>query len=321
MKTLYSTILHSALFLLFPFSSVTAQDRDRGPIVLELPASTRALALGDAFQLASRDADVVFYHPGRLGRAQGISASYQRFYTKGTLASFSAGTSWFGGGVAVGLQQLSYEEDYDQEGSQFSLDSTQPPYGSPYDEGLLREEGGLGVSETVLSMGYGKTIMGLEAGIVGKLVERRKGSGKAGTAAVDLGVSTDSGPFTMAFSVQNLGPAMTLGGQEIDLPTRFILGASSESAQVGPLDVALTAALNYRLDADVVPGIGLEVGYWPVNGRTFVGRVGYRYRSDEFTAIPVTFGGAFYGDDLVLEYAFQGFDEGDPSHRFSIGWR
>jgi hypothetical protein len=67
--------------------------------------------------------------------------------------------------------------------------------------------------------------------------------------------------------------------------------------------------------------VGLEVGYWPVNGRTFVGRVGYRYRSDDFTACPLTFGAAFLGDNISLEYAYQGFDDGDPSHRFSVGWR
>ena len=63
------------------------------------------------------------------------------------------------------------------------------------------------------------------------------------------------------------------------------------------------------------------MGYWPVNGRTFVGRVGYRYRSNDFTANPFTFGGAFMGDDIILEYSYQGFETGDPSHRFGIGWR
>lgn len=309
------------LFLLGSFSSATAQIPDRGPLVLDLPASTRALALGNAFHLASRDASVVFYHPGRLMRAQGFGGSLQRFGGKGTLVGFSAGTEWFGGGVAMGFRQLSYEEPSDAEMLPSIFASGRPSARHGGDEAYLRDEGAFGISETVLSVGYGRTLMGLQAGMVGKLVEKRKGSRKAGTAAVDLGLATSAGPLTMALSVLNLGPAMKVGGQEVDLPTRVSLGVSSDSKPVGPLDISVSGALDHRIDGDVVPSLGLEVGYWPVNGRTFVGRIGYRHRSAEYQAIPVTFGGAFYGDNIGLEYAFLGFDSGNPSHRFGIGWR
>jgi hypothetical protein len=36
---------------------------------------------------------------------------------------------------------------------------------------------------------------------------------------------------------------------------------------------------------------------------------------------PVTFGGGFNGDDIVLDYAYEGFDTGNPSHRFTLAWR
>ena len=59
-----------------------------------------------------------------------------------------------------------------------------------------------------------------------------------------------------------------------------------------------------------------------MRGRTFVGRVGVR-RVPEGEASPVSLGFAFWGDDLVLEWAWQPF--GDPvdagTHRFGIGWR
>ncbi len=35
----------------------------------------------------------------------------------------------------------------------------------------------------------------------------------------------------------------------------------------------------------------------------------------------MTFGGAFMGDDIILEYAYEGFDSGSPSHSFTLGWR
>lgn len=315
MKTVHRIVTHSALLFLLSLSPIQAQTRDRGPIVLELPSSTRALALGNAFQLASRESDAIFYHPGRLGRAQGMTASLQRFSSQGTLVNASAATSWFGGGVALGVQQLSYEgPSYPETTAQHLMDL-------PYDEGTLRDEGQEAVSEMAISIGYGKTIKGIEMGAVGKLVEHRYGKLKAGTAAIDLGLASTQGPVTLGLSVQNLGPAISIAGGEVSLPTRFILGASSDATPMGPLDVAASTALTYRLDGDVVPSVGIEVGYWPVNGRTFVGRIGYRYRDEEFSSSPITFGGAFLGDDITLEYTYQAFETGDPSHRFSIGWR
>lgn len=292
-----------------------AQTRDRGPLVLELPASTRALALGNAFQLASRDSDAVFYHPGRLLRAQGLVGSLQRFSAAGTLTTLSAGQAWFGGGVALGIQNLAYEAPVRRPHSVTDI------LGLSADEGSLRDEGEVGASETVISAGYGRSLMGLDVGVVGKCVEQRFDFRKASTVAVDLGLATSAGPLTIGLSAQNLGQDLTFAGDDIPLPARLTLGASSEAAMVGPLDVAATTALSYRLDGDLVPSMGLEVGYWPITGRTFVGRVGYRHRSDDYTAWPFTFGGAFLGDDITLEYAYQGFEEGDPSHRFSLGWR
>lgn len=306
-----SFVLLFGLFL----SPAQAQTRDRGPLVLELPASTRALSLGNAFALGFRDSDAIFYHPGLLGRVQGFGASLQRFSANGTLVGFSAGQSWLGGGVAVGVQNLTYEGPFNPR------TTVEHILGLSYDEGTLRDEAHEGVSELAVSVGYGRTLMGMQTGAVGKLVEHRYGSRKAGTAAIDLGVAATPGPVTLGLSVQNLGPDMVIAGGEIPLPTRLILGASTRSAPVGPLDVSASTAVTYRLDSDAVPSLGLEVGYWPVNGRTFVGRVGYRYRSNDFTANPFTFGGAFMGDDIILEYSYQGFETGDPSHRFGIGWR
>ncbi|MGM0669407.1 MAG: hypothetical protein ACQET1_06780 [Gemmatimonadota bacterium] len=314
-----SSHTRSILALLLLLGTVTApahaQNRDRGPLVLELPASTRALALGNAFQLDSRDSDAVFYHPGRVGRAQGLVASLQRFTANGTLTSLSAGQAWFGGGVALGLQNLTYGAP-----ARAGHD-VQDILGLPADEASLREPGDVGISETVVSAGYGKSLFGAEMGVVGKYVEQRFDSRKASTLAADLGMAASAGPVTLGLSVQNLGPDLSFGGGDIPLPTRFTLGASSDAAPVGPLDLAASTALSYRLDGDLVPSVGLEVGYWPITGRTFVGRVGYRYRSKEYTAWPLTFGGAFLGDDITLEYAYQGFEDGDPSHRFSVGWR
>ncbi len=303
------------LLLALPPLPLAGQLLDRGPMVLELPASTRAAALGNTFALGFRDSDALFYQPALLDRAQGMAGSLQRFDENGTLVTFSGATDWFGGGVALGVQHLSYE-------SPLTAPFTGPDLlGLSADEGDLRDEGFTAASETVLSVGYGRTLKGIRMGVVGKLLEQRLGHRKAGTMAADLGVAASPGVVTLGLAVQNLGPDLSFKGEEIPLPTRFTLGASSQAAPVGPLDISASTGVSYRLDGDVVPSVGLEVAYWPVSGRTFVGRIGYRERSDDFSADPISFGMAFLGDAIILEYTYQGFDAGNPSHRFGLGWR
>ena len=75
-----------------------------------------------------------------------------------------------------------------------------------------------------------------------------------------------------------------------------------------------------RADGEWVVGGGLEFGYWPVRGRTFVARIGAR-TIPEGEASPLSLGGSFWGDDLVVDYAFQPVDGTDGVHRITLGWR
>jgi hypothetical protein len=120
--------------------------------------------------------------------------------------------------------------------------------------------------------------------------------------------------------VRNLGPERSLDGVDVRLPTDVTLGWGGYGRPLGPLDLGAAAALGRRADGEVVFGGGLELGYWPVQGRTFVARVGVR-NVPEGEASPVTFGGSFWGDRLVLEYAFQPVDDADGLHRVTLGWR
>lgn len=311
--TLIRLLAPLALFGLI--SPLGAQSPDRGPIILELPASTRALALGNTFALGFRDSNALFYQPGLLDRAQGQSVSIQRFSSAATLAALSTARGWFGGGVALGVQYLAYQTgsyDFPPEVELLSFPTGEPP---------LRSGGGESISELVISGGYGRQLLGLRIGVVGKLLEQRYRSIRSTTGAFDVGVAASPGPLTVGFAAQNLGWDMPAEEDDIPLPTRFILGASTRTAPVGPLDLSLSSALGYRLDGDLIPSVGLEVGYWPVSGRTFVGRIGYRHLSGDEVAGPLNLGGAVYLDSFILEYAFQGYDSGDPVHRFGIGWR
>jgi hypothetical protein len=217
--------------------------------------------------------------------------------------------------VAIGVQHLSFGADVgDPADGQSLLDL-------PEDHGSLRDGGEIGGSELVVSAGYGRTVKGIRVGVVGKLVEERFGPRKASTGAFDLGLATSPGNFVVGLALQNLGPDMGIGGADIPLPLRVAMGVSTRAAPVGPLDIAMASAVQYRIDEDVIPSLGVEAAYWPVNGRTFYARVGFRHLPEHQSGSPITFGGGFQGDGIVLNYAYEGFDTGSPAHRFSLGWR
>jgi len=55
-----------------------AQAAGFGPIVLQLPASTRATGFGNAY-VGVREPEAVFYNPAQLGVRPGVSVSAERY--------------------------------------------------------------------------------------------------------------------------------------------------------------------------------------------------------------------------------------------------
>lgn len=274
------------------------------PVVLDLPASTEALGLGTVFPVSGRDSDALFYNAGVLADARGIGVAAQRIASSGTLLTASGAASWGGGGVGVGVQSLAYDARM----------------GTPPDASDLSSRGELAVAELVASVGYGRVLGPIRAGAVGKLVEARIGGTRASGLALDLGIATELAFGTVGLAVQNLGPELELGTFDMPMPDRVTLAGSFEPVPFGPLDVRAAAAVSRRTDGEVAPGVGLDVRYWPVEGRTFIGRVGAR-RVPDGSALPVTFGLAFWGDALALEYAFQAHRAADDAHRLGVRWR
>lgn len=295
--------------LLIPASPLRAQTSGRAPRVLQLPSSTRAMALGDAFMMNSRHADAVFYHPALIRQASGFGLDVQTWSGEASAASASAAVGWFGGGVAIGLQTLQYGAP------------AGPVEAYPTGHDVLFDVGPSPTSERVASLGFAHALLGVDVGMTGKLVEQRIAGERDATAAVDVGLATDVGPFTVGLSARNLGPDMEFADGTASLPRQVTLGAGAYGRPVGPFDLGVTGAVTYESE-EVVPGAGLELGYWPVNGRTFVARVGAR-RVPEGDASPFTFGFAFWGDDLVLEWAYQPFggELDEATHRFGVRWR
>lgn len=284
-----------------------AQVRENAPLLLQLPASTRAAALGDAYHLASADNDAIFYHPGLIDDARGIGGSLGLF-DQATLATLSAAGEFWSGGVAFGVQSLSWSAP------------TRTTGAFARGEAGLGESGAVNASELALSGGYGRSIKGFRVGVIGKYIEMRVPGERDVTVAGDIGVARRIGFVTAGFSARNLGRSPSLEGEDLELPITLTLGASTQSRAVGPLDLSAAAAVSYREDGTVTPHAGVEVAYWPVSGRTFIGRVGVRYIEDS-DIHPLTLGAGFTGDRIGLDYAFQGYDGVRGVHRMGVRLR
>lgn len=286
-----------------------AQSRSEGygALVLEAPASVEAAAYGNAPYLLGRGADLLFYAPALIDRASGMSAGLQRYGSEGTLATLAAKGAVGLGDFAVGVRYLRYSGRGIAPGQDLQA-AAFTPHGSP-------------VTEFAASLGYARELFGvIGAGVAAKYLELQFVRGMKRALVVDLGLTREFGPTMVSLAARNLGPDLELGGRGLRLPTQLALGISTEDFEVGELDMFLTSQIARRRDGEIIPAGGVEISYWPVQGYTFRLRAGLQ-RVVEDQRSPFTFGLAFTGDALTLEYAFQAFDVDGNAHRFGLSFR
>lgn len=300
----------SVLLLLLTLpAGLWGQNRDRAPLVLELPASTRALGMGGAFPLGSNESDAVFYNAALSGSLRGISIAAQWFGSRSDLFTASGATQWLGGAVAFGLQALDYAVSADALTDDWRGAS------------LLGATGEIPIAERVASLAYVRRVKGIRVAVTGKLIEQRNAGERDATVGADISTGLPVGPFLLGLAAQNLGMAATIMGQEIPLPDRITLGiATPRTTTVGPLDVGWAAGVSRLHGGRIGAGGGLEISWWPIIGRTFTGRIGYRYEED-VDLEPVTLGAAFSGDRISIDYAWGRYEGGTNVHRFGLRWR
>lgn len=287
-------------------TGLEAQAREHAPLVLELPANTRALGMGGAFAIGSADADAIFYNPA-MSAAAGVSLGLQRYGGSGTVVSLAGGTEWWGGRIGVGLQTASY-----------AVTASQLEDG--FDEGALVNDATEEVAENVASVSYARRVFGLRVGVTGKYIDQRAGDTHAATGALDLSTGVSISRFNLGLAVQNIGLEDDLAGAEVRPPLRITLGgAVAQSIPIGPLDLSAAAAVSREADGTVVPGAGVELGYWPIQGRTFFARAGLRDPASGDVA-PWTFGAGFNGDRITLDWSTYEVDR-SLVHRLSLRWR
>jgi hypothetical protein len=279
--------------------------------------STRAFALGGAEVPADRDPTLLFVAPALVERARGSSLSLHRYRSGSRVISLATATSWLGGGAAIGFRSVTYPAPgggasppaLPGERMRTSRFPSEPGDATP-----------LPVSESALTVGYGRLYRGFRVGGAVSALEVRTRLDSDWTPFLDLGVARDISRITVALSGGGIGPDLDLSPGFRRVPIWLRMGAGTQAAPVGPLDLTGAFSLTLVEGGEVEAGGGLEVGWWPVQGRTFVGRIGLG-GTDIPGARAFTLGAAFLGDSLALEYAWRGVRDEVGSHGVSVRFR
>ncbi|HEU4630188.1 MAG TPA: hypothetical protein VFS08_10625 [Gemmatimonadaceae bacterium] len=280
------------------------------PILLRIPAGVRAASLGGA-GAAVTDAEAIFHDPAQLAQARGVAMGVQRYGGGATLGSVAIALPFAPGGLGVGVQYLDYEARCLVCGGAI-----------PESERELARGGDLPASALVASLGFGRTLSGVRVGAAAKWVEQRIPEARGGAAAVDVGVGYDVGPVALAVAARNLGGRLSDGlprGRR-ELPRSATAGAALDELPVGPLDLSAAADVTVYDGGWVTAGGGVEVGYTPLEGYTYAGRVGVRHVPHGGVG-PVTLGLALTRDRIGVEYAFEPLDGPGAVHRIGVRLR
>ncbi len=292
-----------AVVLILP-GLASAQARGYGPLVLQLPASARAIGFGNAY-VAVRDAEALFYNPANAGGRNTLAVSVERYGSEAFAGAFASAYAFGPAAVGIGAQLA----DYRVAGAGY-------PELAPNGE-QLTVDGPLGASSLVGAMSLAIPYKGFRWGVAAKIAQDRVASAREGVLLADVGAARELGPVSLGISVQNLGTSPRLLGTSAALPTRATLGASGGGFPVGPLDFAASAAVSVRRGGRVSPAGGGELSYMPIDGVIFAGRLGARLPEKDAEA-PITLGASFSFDRVTLDYGFEPYQGEGSGHRVGL---
>ncbi|MDQ6887384.1 MAG: hypothetical protein M3068_08830 [Gemmatimonadota bacterium] len=295
--------------------ALTAQG-STSAVLLELPASARAQALGNAYVAAARDEAVIFYNPAQLATLSGSSAGagVQRYLQSSTLATLSAAVRAGPGTVGLGVEALDFGSEAEVVPDPASNGESGVPTGARVSAG-----------DYLATLGYAISAGRMRIGAAGKVIgERLAGeSGHALTADVGAALSLPH-DMEVAAAAQQLGGSLRLLGSSSPLPRLFRLGASAPIAARGPLTFLAVAMINWTRGggggADESGGI--EAAYAAGGERSYFLRAGVTSRSSGGSLLsPLSVGGGLGKAHLQLDYAYQGSDGAGGVHRLGLRWR
>jgi hypothetical protein len=290
-------ILTVVTFVAFPVLANAQADR-YAPTVLQLAPTPRAATF--ASTTAARDIEAIFGNPALVGVASGTVVGLGRFdaATHLTLASSSSLGRFT---VGIGAQYLDHESR---------------TLAQPYRSRALQEGGIIPASSMVGALALATTFRGNRVGAAMKYVGQRIGPLQDYSPSLDLGLSRDVARYTVGVVVQNIGAGIDLGATTLQLPLRVAAGVSTYGYILGPFDLNASAGASVIPDGTVLPAMGLELAYVPLEGYNFAVRAGIR-RPELRAQQPLALGGSAALDRFALEYAWEDW-AGGVTHRLAL---
>jgi hypothetical protein len=278
--------------------------------------------MGGAY-LGGDDADVLFFNPAALVSARGVSVQGGGYSASASVLS-TAGATTLGrwtigiGARAVRWQELPAQAGFTQNAS-VDLNTTSVPQ-----FGLWRALGR--TASAAMSVGVARRLLGFSVGgavHVGDDFGSRLfvNQSRSGGAFFDLAASKAIGPGAFSVVAQHLGPDPTQDQTTPDLsrvlerraPTRVLVGYGVPlSPLLAHLDLGGNVLVSVERDGFVSTRGGVEAGYAPVDGVSFIGRLGTVRRRE--TGLAVTLGAGILVDRVGIDMAFE--PDGN-----NAGWR
>ena len=290
-----------------------AQGGRHAALVLELPASSRALALGGAAAALAEDDASLFSNPAQLASSLGASGSLslQQYLQSSTLAALSVAIPAGHGTAGFGVQLLDY-------GSEAEI-VPDPAFGG---ERGLATGGQVSASDLAVTAGYGMSLGRVRLGASTKLVQQRIAGLTGSAGAVDIGAAVDA-PYglTLAASVQHIGSTLSIAGERAPLPRTIRFGGALALPRTGPLSMLATGEMRQIPGSGVRLGGGAEGNWSTGNGVVLTARLGVQDRPEGSAANRLTIGGGVRGGHVGLDYAYQGYETvGGAAHRVGARW-
>jgi len=232
------------VFLLGVLASVAeAQTTTYGPLALRLPASARALGMGD-IGVAGRDDDVIFYNPAQLSVARGTSMSAERVAPDTYGATMSTVLRIGSGGFGIGVNYLEYR-------AQTGI------YPISRDDILDPPPGSVSGTSTLTTVGFAQAYRGFRIGASANYAVDEIGIDRFRNIVGDLGVARDFSRFTTVLALQHLGASMKINTPGLAAPSTNPLLAGNPfnppmkptlvvgwAAPAGPLDLFAPAPVS-----------------------------------------------------------------------------
>lgn len=293
-------------FVMLAAAPTQAQRERYAPLVLQLPVSARAAAMGGV-SMGTRDADAAFGNPALAGGNSAVSLTMARYASGATAGHLASATTIGALGISVGMQLLDAR-------SRFG--------GFPVRSDVLTDEGARADAGLGANVAASFAWKGMRWGASARYVEERFSDVRATSAAFDVGASKEvfSGALVTGVALQHLGRDLSMGSVRAPLPSRLSFGAAGRYGNFTWVDIAAAANVAVRRDGRVVPSAGGELSYVPIDGVALIVRGGVR-APELHAQRPLTSGLGLSFDRLSLDYGWEDMRGRGGAHHLTLRLR